>query len=263
MIDLFELYFFEDCPYQDESAELLALKGKGTLQIKSREAGVSACTDDLAAYYEKQGLKVCAFLENGKPFEPETTLFEAEGDLKTLFKLWRVSQTFLSVMCAIAGKAAAFTQLARKANPDVIVATSRKTHPGARKFEIKAVRAGGAAVHRNSLSDSIQFSQNHLRVAGELKNLRALKKIEIEPRSREEAFKYAKKADIMLLDHLSPEELRELSPKLKELNSKLELAVGGIKAEKIPEYAPFVDIIVSSAPYYAQPLDLTSKIERI
>ncbi len=26
MIDLFELYFYEDCPYQDESAELLRLE---------------------------------------------------------------------------------------------------------------------------------------------------------------------------------------------------------------------------------------------
>lgn len=263
MIDLFELYFFEDCPYEDESAELLGLEGKGTLRIKSRDAGVSACTDDLAAYYEKRGLKVTGYLENGRPFEPEATLFEAEGDLRTLFKVWRVSQTFLSITCAIAGKAATFASLARKANPDVIIATSRKTHPGARKFEMKAVRAGGADVHRNSLSDSIQLSQNHLGVAGDLGKLRALKKIEIEPRSREEAFKYAEMSDIMLLDHLSPEELQEIGPELKKLNPKLELAVGGIKAEKIPEYAPFVDIIVTTAPYYAQPLDLTSKIERI
>ncbi|NLO29232.1 MAG: nicotinate-nucleotide pyrophosphorylase, partial [Methanosarcina mazei] len=27
MIDLFDLYFYEDCPYQDESAELLRLVG--------------------------------------------------------------------------------------------------------------------------------------------------------------------------------------------------------------------------------------------
>ena len=166
-------------------------------------------------------------------------------------------------MCAIASKSSTFVNAARKENPDVIIAASRKTHPGTRRFETKAIRAGGGDIHRNSLSDSIQLSQNHLEVAGELGKLRALKKIEIEPRSREEAFKFAEMSDIMLLDHLSPEELRELGPELKKLNPKLELAVGGIKAEKIPEYAPFVDIIVSSAPYYAQPLDFTTKIERI
>ncbi len=140
----------------------------------------------------------------------------------------------------------------------------RRTPPGARIFELKAVRAGGGDIHRNSLSDSIQLSQNHLEVAGgELGKLRAMKKIEIEPRSREEAFKYAEMSDIMLLDHLSPEELRELGPELKELNPELELAVGGIEAKRILEYAPFVDIIVISAPYYANPLDFTTKIERL
>ena len=183
--------------------------------------------------------------------------------MKLLFKLWRVSQTFLSLMCAIAGKTASIVSAGRKENPELIIATSRKTHPGARRGEFRAVRAGGGGIHRNSLSDSIQISQNHLEVVGELGKLRAMKKIEIEPRSREEALRYAKTADIMLLDHLSPDELKKLGPELKQLNPKLELAVGGIEAKKVPDYASFTDIIVISAPYYANPLDLTTKIEKI
>jgi nicotinate-nucleotide pyrophosphorylase (carboxylating) len=263
MTDLFELYFYEDCPYQDESAELLKLEGRGKMRIVSRESGTCACAGDLAEYYERKSLKTLNYLRDGETFKPGDVIFEAEGDLKLLFKLWRVSQTFLTLMCAIATKTASFVSTGRKANPDLIIATSRKTHPGSRIFEIKAVRAGGGDIHRNSLSDSIQISQNHLEVAGELGKLRAIKKIEIEPRSREEAFKYAEMSDIMLLDHLSPEELRELGPELKKLNPKLELAVGGIEARRIPEYAPLVDIIVISAPYYANPLDFTTKIERI
>jgi nicotinate-nucleotide pyrophosphorylase (carboxylating) len=166
------------------------------------------------------------------------------------------------MMCAIASKTNSLVNSGKNVNPDIIIAATRKTHPGTRIFELKAVRAGGGYVHRNSLSDSIQISQNHLEVVGELKKLRALKKIEIEPRSREEAFRYAKDADIMLLDHLSPAELQKIGPELKQLNPRLELAVGGIEANKIPEYAPFVDIIVISAPYYANPLDMTTKIEK-
>jgi nicotinate-nucleotide pyrophosphorylase (carboxylating) len=263
MIDLFELYFYEDCPYEDESVELLGIGGKGILRIVSREAGVCACAGELAEYYEKKGLKVLNFLEDSRKFKPGDKILEAKGDLKLLFRLWRVSQTFLSLMCAIASKTDSLVNAGKKENPDLIIAATRKTHPGARLFELKAVRAGGGHIHRNSLSDSIQISQNHLEVVGELKKLRAMKKIEIEPRSREEAIKYAKTADIMLLDHLSPTELRNVGPELKQLNPKLELAVGGIEAEKIPDYAPFVDIIVISAPYYAKPLDMTTKIEKI
>lgn len=262
MIDLLELYFYEDCPYEDESVELLGISGKGTLRIVTREAGICACAGELAKYYEKKGVKILNYLEDGRKFKSGDTILEAEGDLKLLFKLWRVSQTFLSIMCAIASKTDSMVSIGRNENPDLIIAATRKTHPGTRIFELKAIRAGGGHIHRNSLSDSIQISQNHLEVVGELKKLRSMKKIEIEPRSRDEAFRYAKKVDIMLLDHISPEELQKIGPELKQLNPKLELAVAGIEAKKIPEYAPFVDIIVISAPYYATPLDMTTKIEK-
>ncbi len=39
MIDLFELYFYEDCPYQDESAELLNLEGRGKMRIFREKTG--------------------------------------------------------------------------------------------------------------------------------------------------------------------------------------------------------------------------------
>ena len=67
----------------------------------------------------------------------------------------------------------------------------------------------------------------------------------------------------MLLDHLSPAELRKIGPELKQLNPKLELAVGGIEVENVPYYAPLVDIIVINAHDYAKPLDMTTKIKKI
>ncbi len=145
-------------------------------------------------------------------------------------------------------------ELARKANPNVIVATTRKTLPGMRYFEIKAVRAGGGEVHRNSIGDSILITQNHLRVIRKFEKLKALKKVELEPRTAEEAMKYAKTVDILLLDHFSLEELRDLVPKLRKLNPLLEIAVAGnINAQNIAEYAEIADVIVTSAPYYAKP----------
>ena len=143
MYDLFEMYLFEDCPYGDETTQLLNIEGEGSLDIISRDEGIAACTDDLAAFYEKRGLKVIDYLEEGTPFPSGGTLFRAEGDLKELFKLWRISQTFLSMVCAIATKTKNMVDSARSVNPDVIIATSRKTHPGFRKYELKAVRAGG------------------------------------------------------------------------------------------------------------------------
>ncbi|WP_094227141.1 nicotinate-nucleotide pyrophosphorylase [Methanolobus psychrotolerans] len=263
MIDFFDLYLSEDCPYGDETTEFLGIEGNGRLRIKSREHGVAACMDDLAAFYKKKGLEVVSMVKNGAEFNPNDVIFEAQGDLPELFKLWRISQTFLSLVCSIASSTRFAVELAKKSNPDIMVATSRKTHPGFRKYELKAVKIGGGDHHRNSLSDSILITQNHLDVMEKQVKLRAMRKIEIEPRTREEAYESAPVADLLLLDHYSPQELGSLVPELRALNPHLEIAVGGIDIGMIPEYAKLVDVIVTTAPYYAKPLDLTSRIRRM
>jgi nicotinate-nucleotide pyrophosphorylase (carboxylating) len=262
MIDLFDLYLAEDCPYGDETTELLGIEGSGRLRIMSREHGVAACMEELAAFYKKKGLEVTAHVREGGEFNPHDVVFEAKGDLRELFKLWRISQTFLSMVCAIAATTRLYVETARKVNKDVIIATSRKTHPGMRRFELQAVRAGGGDHHRNSLSDSILISQNHLGVVGALNEMKAVRRIEIEPRNEEEALMYAKIADLLLLDHLSPADLQRIVPVLREKNPAIRIAVGGISAQDISVYAALVDIIVISAPYYASPLDLTARIYR-
>lgn len=263
MIDLLELYFSEDCPYGDETTELLGIRGNGRLRIVSREHGVAACMDDLAAFYVNKGLEVVTCPDNGAEFNPNDVIFEAQGDLTMLFRLWRVSQTFLSLVCAIASNTRIAVELAHKVNPDVEIATSRKTHPGFRRYELKAVKAGGGHHHRNSLSDSILVTQNHFNVVGDLDRPKAMKKVEIEPRNRDEAFRYAPLADVLLLDHCSPGELKTLVPELRSLNPHLEVGVGGIDLKMISEYAEHVDFIVTSSLYYSKPLDLTTKIRRI
>ncbi|MDG6243146.1 MAG: nicotinate-nucleotide pyrophosphorylase [Methanolobus sp.] len=263
MTDFFDLYLSEDCPYGDETTEFLEIQGNGRIRIKSREHGVAACMDNLENFYRDKGLEVVSMVENGNEFNPNDVIFEAQGDLQTIFKLWRISQTFLSLVCSIASKTRFIVELARRSNPDIMVATSRKTHPGFRKYELKAVKIGGGDHHRNSLSDSILITQNHLDVMEKPVKLRAMRKIEIEPRTREEAFESALVADVLLLDHYSPGELEELVPELRALNPKIEIAVGGIDIALISEYARHVDFIVTTAPYYAKPLDLTSTIRRM
>lgn len=72
MIELFEHYLLEDCPYGDETTELLQIEGQGSLKIMSRDAGIAACADDLAEFYGKKGMKVTSYLDNGESFEEKS-----------------------------------------------------------------------------------------------------------------------------------------------------------------------------------------------
>ena len=94
--------------------------------------------------------------------------------------------------------------------------------------------------------------------------IRALKKIEIEPHNEEEAMKYAKIADALLLDHFSIGKIEFLIPSLKEINPNIKIAVSGdIDERNIENYASLVDIIITSAPYYAKPINLMTEINNI
>ncbi len=261
MLDLMELYLLEDCPYEDETVELLKIDGNARLEILTREKGITACTEELAEFYKKKNICTLKYKRSGQEFKAGEVVFCAEGDAKTLFKLWRVSQTFLSITCAIATATKKLVDLAKSVNPNILVATTRKTHPGFRKYEIKAVISGSGCIHRNSLSDSILITPNHLNFVKIESKPNILRKVEIEPRTLEEALEFADKADVLLLDHYSIEELKEVIPRLKSINPNLKIAVAGnINEKNIKDYAVFADIIVTSSPYYAKPLDLTTKI---
>jgi nicotinate-nucleotide pyrophosphorylase len=265
MIDPLEIGLLEDCPYNDETTELLNIEGNGNLKIISRVTGITSGTIRLKEFFESKGLAVASCLKSSSPFQKDDILFEADGDIKMLFKLWRISQTYLSLMCAIATDTNEIVQAGRKVNKnlDIVVAT-RKAHLGMREAEIDAIEDGGATYHRNSLSDTILITQNHLNAVDALPDrLHSVRhKIEIEPRSEDEAYATAKHVDVVLLDHFEPQSLAEISARLKEINPAIKVGVaGGIDKNNIESFAKAVDMIVLSSVLFAKPLNLTCKVK--
>ena len=262
-----ELGLQEDCPYGDITTELLGIEGRGRLRFISREEAIVTGTSRLKDFFKSQKLVVLFCQESGDTIKAGDILIEAAGDLKILFKMWRISQTYLTTLCAIATETRKILNTAREANPEIeIVVACRKAHLGMRQEEIEAVEDGGGLYHRNSLSDTVLITQNHLEVLRRLPtDIKSFHhKIEIEPRNEEEAYRCASFSDVILLDHFEPESLPRVVQKLKELNSRLKVGVaGGIQASRIKEFAKHVDLIVLSSVLYAAPLDFTCKIEQI
>jgi nicotinate-nucleotide pyrophosphorylase (carboxylating)/molybdenum transport protein len=256
----------EDCPYGDITTELLAIGGQGRFQFISRVDAVVSGTPRLAEFFAAHKLAVVSSHRSGEKIHKGDVIIEASGDITTLFKLWRICQTYLTVMCAIATQTDKIVRAARDVNDKLeIVVASRKAHLGMRADEIQAVLDGGAVYHRNSLSDTILITQNHMRALGALPDtLHSFHhKIEFEPSSAEEAYRYAGVVDVMLLDHFAPDELAVVAGKLRALNPRLVVGVaGGITLATVKDYAPLVDIVVLSAVLYAPPLDITCRIAR-
>jgi nicotinate-nucleotide pyrophosphorylase (carboxylating)/molybdenum transport protein len=267
LFDSLENGLTEDCPYGDITTELLGIAGEGRFQFITREDAWVAGTLRLRDFFEKKRLVVTEHRQPGEHITKGDIIISATGELKTLFKLWRICQTYLTVLCAITTQTRKLVRAAREENSDIqIVVATRKAHLGMRADEMDAVLAGGAIYHRNSLSDTILITQNHLGVLGALpeKLYSFQHKIELEPTTAEEAYRYAKIVDVMLLDHFAPEELQAIAGKLRHINPRMLVGVaGGITLANVKDYAKLVDIIVLSSVLYAPPLDITCKITRL
>ncbi|MEM2715792.1 MAG: carboxylating.nicotinate-nucleotide diphosphorylase, partial [Candidatus Thermoplasmatota archaeon] len=97
----------------------------------------------------------------------------------------------------------------RKKNPRIVISATRKTTPGFRKYEKKAVKIGGGEPHRMGLYDGILIKDNHLACIPIREAVKRAKssgmKVEVEVGSIDDAIIAAEEgADIIMLDNMPP-----------------------------------------------------------
>lgn len=153
---------FEDVQYLDLTTSVLGIGDlEGAASVFFREDGVVACSEEAARIYELAGGRVDYFLRSGEEASTNQLVLETHGRATSLHLAWRTAQTLLAYCSGVATYTRRMVEKARRLNPQVVVATTRQTPPGARAFYLKAVIAGGGVVHRQSLSDSILVFDNH------------------------------------------------------------------------------------------------------
>jgi len=149
---------------------------------------------------------------------------------------------------------------------------TRKTAPGLRTLDKYAVRCGGGQNHRLDLSDGVLIKNNHIALAGGLKNAlerahrnrRGTQPIEVEVRSLaelEEALSYG--AEAILLDNMTPQDVRAAVELCSHADRRIPLeSSGGINLENVRAYAETgVDFIsVGSLTHSSPAVDLSLRI---
>lgn len=159
------------------------------------------------------------------------------------------------------------------AGTNATILDTRKTAPGLRMLDKWAVRCGGGTNHRLDLSDGILIKNNHIALAGgavqaleRARNRRSSGlQIEIEVRSLEE-FEQALQhgAEAVLLDNMTPEQVRQAVERVAGLDRKIPLeASGGINLSNIRAYAETgVDFISVGALTHSVPaVDLSMRLQ--
>ncbi|WP_137042951.1 ModD protein [Pseudolabrys sp. FHR47] len=264
----------EDVPYGDLTTETLGIGGcPGSVCFTARNAMVVAAIKEAEALFSLAGVTARCHARTGDAVASDTVLLTGEGSATGLHRAWKVAQTLVEIWSGVATATRSLVTAARAARPDIVIACTRKNVPGTKALAIAAIKAGGAAVHRLGLSETILVFPEHRVFRGDgdvasiTRDLRARapeKKLVIEVNSVAEGFAAATAGfDVIQTEKFSPAMVSQLATALASVARRpLIAAAGGINSDNVTAYVQAgADIIVTSWPYTARPADIAVQIK--
>jgi nicotinate-nucleotide pyrophosphorylase (carboxylating) len=266
----------EDLVFGDPTTDLVVGPSEVSAEVVSRQDGIAAGIEEGAELLAMQGINVVEAVIDGSPVSAGDALLRMTGQSRSILKAERTLLNLLSRMCGIATITSAYVRAARTANPGVRVAATRKTAPGLRWFDKKAVVLGGGDPHRIALHDLVLIKDNHIAAAGDLATclervkdkLSFARKVEVEVGNKEDALLAARAgADIVMMDNMPPDEMSSALSALEEEGLRdgvLIEASGGISLANVAEVsATGVDIVsVGRLTHSPESLDMALRLIR-
>lgn len=205
--------------------------------------------------------------KDGSYVDSGTTVMSIEGSARSILSGERVALNFIQRLSGIATLTQQYVKSVEHTKAKVV--DTRKTTPGLRLLEKYAVRIGGGHSHRMGLYDAVLIKDNHISVSGSItaavqsarSNMSHTMTLTVECDSLQQVEEaLAAKADIILLDNMSCEQLTE-AVRLNNGQAILE-ASGGITLETARAIAETgVDILsVGALTHSAMSVDIALDI---
>lgn len=262
-----ETWLREDVGHHDVTNQV---PGETTGRLVAKEEGFVAGLDAASAVFEYLDVAVTDRVNEGTAVDPGDAVLRVEGPAREVLRGERVAVNVAGHASGVATRTRRAVDAARTVSDDVRVAATRKTTPGLRGIEKRAVAAGGGDTHRLNLSHMVMVKDNHVAEMGledAVKQFRErisfATKIEVEVEEPEDAPRAAAAgADVVLLDNMTPAETEHATEILAERAAELGREVlaeasGGITVETVPDYAATgVDVVsMGSLTHSATSLD--------
>jgi nicotinate-nucleotide pyrophosphorylase (carboxylating) len=193
-----------------------------------------------------------------------------EGAARALLTAERTALNFLGRLSGVATAAARVVRAVEAAGGGARILDTRKTTPGMRRLEKRAVAHGGAVNHRTGLFDFVLIKENHAALAGGVAEAVRLARaarpdlpLAVEVRDPEEIDEaLAAGAPRLLLDNMTPDQVRAAVAQVRG-RAVLE-ASGGVDAQTVLVYATIdgLDYVSMGAITHSAPsLDLSLLLE--
>ena len=237
----------EDAPSGDVTSDSVIPDITCEAVIKSEQDGIIAGLEEVAELFSHFEVSVKFLAKDGNKVSMNDSLLLLRGDAKKILLIERTALNIIGRMSGIATQTRRLAGLVTSVNPSCRIAATRKTCPGFRILDKKAVTIGGGDPHRMNLSDGILIKDNHLALVPlgtaimAAKKKTAYKKIEVEVETQKNALIAAKKgADVIMLDNMSPPQIVRTLKLLKreELRDRVIIEISGsIDEQSLPRYA--------------------------
>lgn len=263
----------EDIGYGDITTQSVVAEdqmGKASLVVK--EPGVIAGLDVAACAFRQidKNLVITRLAKDGDAVAKGQSIMQVEGSARSILMAERVALNFLQRMSGIATRTSRFAEQVRYYNAKIT--DTRKTTPGLRILEKYAVRVGGGRNHRFGLFDAVLIKDNHIEMAGGVKeaimaarhHIPHTTKVEIEVETLEQIEEALEvKADIIMLDNMTSEMMNEAVEMIA--GRAIVEASGGVTEETIVEIAKTgVDYIsIGALTHSIKSLDISLDIEAL
>jgi nicotinate-nucleotide pyrophosphorylase (carboxylating) len=243
------------------STALVADDVQGRAAVVARQPGIVAglpLVETIVTLLEPR-LRWSAELGDGQPVEKGQRLGMIEGPARGLLAAERLVLNFLGRLSGIATETGRY--VAAAAGTTARIYDTRKTTPGWRRLEKYAVRCGGGRNHRGGLNEAVLIKDNHLALgarsqkgAGQFSPAEAVLRcrrfvaenapdaamvieVEVDTLDQLEAV-LPTRPDIVLLDNMTLEELREAVERRNSVDRSIELeASGGVDLSTVGQVA--------------------------
>ena len=213
-------------------------------------------------------LEVLLLVKDGSKVAAGAMLMQVEGNARSILTAERTALNFLQRLSGVATLTSRYVSLVKHTRAKIL--DTRKTTPGYRALEKKAVVDGGGVNHRMGLFDRAMVKDNHLLAEGgitalqeaifKLKHDKPLVEVELEADRLEQvaAFLELKGVDYILLDNMNLTELRKAVAMRDDRHYMGLEASGGVNLETVADIAETgVDFIsVGALTHSAPALDI-------
>lgn len=259
--DLIKAAIKEDMPTGDVTTDSLGLTpkiGKAVLKAKEDLVLSGLLPFESTVSLLEPNVKIKWHFEEGQRILKGQNICSLDGDLIQILKAERVALNFLGHLSGIATYTRRFVDSVAGTKAKIL--DTRKTLPGYRELEKKAVVHGGGFNHRMSLSTAILIKDNHIAVMGGIENaVQRIRKntsldIEVEAGSLEDVkTAVSLKVRRILLDNMNNHSLTE-ARKIIPIEIETE-ASGNMSLERVPEVAKIgIDFISVGALTHSAPV---------